>query len=424
MTARAKNNRVLFMVAEYNRISGGQQSLLQLVRRLPDAGIEPLVCFPKEGLCSETFREAGVPVVLIPGPPSLTSYGQHLLQRSRWSALIVMLTQMWPYSFRVWREMKRRGISILHCNSVRSLLFAGFAPRVFGAEVIWHVRGQLLPFGRPVKWVAERMATSIILVADALKDQITPRMLAKCRTIHNGIDEQAIPLETPAASCSVPQLHGQQVVTTVAAVTPFKGHHHLITAARLVNKEMPDAKPLFLCVGDLFDKNYVDYLRRQISENELDNFLLLGWQKNPFPFYQLADVVVLPTVERERLDTGDQLIEVRSGEGLPRSILEAMYCGRPTIATAVAGTAEQIVDGDTGYLVPAGDANALAAAMLKVLQSPESSRREMGARAAARVREKFSTANTVRQTANLYRELLTRKTPLPEPAAVMTSSEL
>ena len=54
--------RVLFMIAEYDRISGGQQSLLQLVRRLPEVGVEPLVCFPKEGRCSEAYREAGIPM--------------------------------------------------------------------------------------------------------------------------------------------------------------------------------------------------------------------------------------------------------------------------------------------------------------------------------------------------------------------------
>ncbi|HKG12280.1 MAG TPA: hypothetical protein VKB12_03045, partial [Pyrinomonadaceae bacterium] len=74
--------RVLYMVAEYDRISGGQQSLLQLVRGLPEAGVEPVVCFPGEGRCSEAYRRAGVEVTIVPGPPMLTRYGQHLLRMS------------------------------------------------------------------------------------------------------------------------------------------------------------------------------------------------------------------------------------------------------------------------------------------------------------------------------------------------------
>src|SRR5438046_40189 len=93
--------RVLFMIAEYHRISGGQQSLLQLVRRLPSVGIEPLVCFPKEGRCSELFRKAGITIVVIPGPPPLTDYGQHLLRASKLSAAKIFITQILPYSLKI-----------------------------------------------------------------------------------------------------------------------------------------------------------------------------------------------------------------------------------------------------------------------------------------------------------------------------------
>src|ERR1051325_4102739 len=117
--------KVLYMVAEYDRISGGQQSLLQLVRGLPEEGFEPVVCFPAEGRCSEAYRRAGVEVTIVPGPRMLTRYGQHLLRMSRLSAAKIFLTEMLPYSVKVAREMRRQGADVLHCNSVRSLLFAG-----------------------------------------------------------------------------------------------------------------------------------------------------------------------------------------------------------------------------------------------------------------------------------------------------------
>jgi glycosyltransferase involved in cell wall biosynthesis len=395
------------MVAEYDRISGGQQSLLQLVRRLPAAGVEPLVCFPAEGRCSEAYRRAGVAVCIIPGPPMLTRYGQHLLRMSRLAALKIFFTEMLPYSFKVRREMKRRGAAVLHCNSVRSLLFAGLVPRLLGQKVVWHVRGQLLPFGGAVRWVAESLATAIILVAEALREEIAPRSRKKCRTIYNGIDDEAVP-EADGAKPSLPfvEENGRPVVTTIAAVTPFKGYHHLLAAARLVRQQTAARQPVFLCVGDLFDKNYVDYLRGLIAEYLLDNFHFVGWQQNPFPYYQLADVVVLPTVEREQLKIGGEVIDVRSGEGLPRSVLEAMYCGKPTVATAVAGTSEQILDGETGLLVPPADPEALAQAILRLLEAPTATRRRMGESAARRVRETFTTERMVTETAELYRELL------------------
>jgi hypothetical protein len=167
------------MVAEYDRISGGQQSLLQLVRGLREEGFEPVVCFPGEGRCSEAYRRAGVSVTIVPGPPMLTRYGQHLLRMSRLSASKIFLTQMLPYSIKVAREMRRKGASVLHCNSVRSLLFAGPAPRLLGYPVVWHVRGQLLPFGRAVRRAAESIATSIVLVASALRTEISAKARGK-----------------------------------------------------------------------------------------------------------------------------------------------------------------------------------------------------------------------------------------------------
>lgn len=398
--------RVLYMIAEYDRISGGQQSLLQLVRGLPEVGVEPVVCFPGEGRCSEAYRRAGVEIVIVPGPPMLTRYGQHLLRMSRLSASKIFLTEMLPYSIKVAREMRQQGASLLHCNSVRSLLFAGPVPRLLGYPVVWHVRGQLLPFGRAVRRAAELIATSIVLVAGALRGEISAKARGKCRVVYNGIDSRAVP-DTNGATPPLPfeRVEGQRVVATVAAVTPFKGYHHLLAAAALVNERARGTRPVFISVGDLFDKEYARHLQGMAAEYGLDNFHFLGWQQNPFPFYKLADVIVLPTVEREQLKLDDRLVEVRSGEGLPRTVLEAMYMAKPTIATAVAGTPEQIQDGETGLLVPPANPEAIADAIMRLLEASPAERRSMGERARARVNETFTTARMVRETAALYGEL-------------------
>jgi glycosyltransferase involved in cell wall biosynthesis len=413
LTVKSKRTeaiRVLYMVAEYDRISGGQQSLLQLVRGLPEVGGEAVVCFPAEGRCSEAYRRAGVNVTIVPGPPMLTRYGQHLLRMSRPAALKIFLTQMLPYGIKIAREMKRQRAEVLHCNSVRSLLFAGAVPRLLGRPVVWHVRGQLLPFGRAVRRAAETIATSIIVVAGALRVEISVKARGKCRTVYNGIDARAVP-ETNGANGDSPPLpfereEGRAVVATVAAVTPFKGYHHLLAAARIVNERAGARRPVFISVGDLFDETYARYLRGLASEYGLDNFHFLGWQQNPFPFYKLADVIVLPTVERERLEMGGRVVDVRSGEGLPRTVLEAMYMAKPTVATAVAGTPEQIEDGETGLLVPPASPEAMADAIMRLLEATPAERRRMGERARERVSETFTTARMIRETAALYRELL------------------
>jgi glycosyltransferase involved in cell wall biosynthesis len=133
----------------------------------------------------------------------------------------------------------------------------------------------------------------------------------------------------------------------------------------------------------------------------------------------MADLVVLPTVEREQLQIGEEVIDVRSGEGLPRSILEAMHCGKPVVATTVAGTSEQIINGETGFLAPPANPEALAEAILKVLEMGPEARERMGEHAIARVREKFSTERMVAQTVDLYRDVAGKQKPQTIPLAVV-----
>ncbi len=111
-------------------------------------------------------------------------------------------------------------------------------------------------------------------------------------------------------------------------------------------------------------------IERIVRENHLEkNVRLLGGQGPDaiLELYRLADIVLVPSVHSENVEEATSL-----------SALEAMASGRPLIAGDVGGLAEMVVDGETGLLVPA-DAEALAAAILRLAAAPE-----LGARMAAR----------------------------------------
>jgi glycosyltransferase involved in cell wall biosynthesis len=92
-------------------------------------------------------------------------------------------------------------------------------------------------------------------------------------------------------------------------------------------------------------------------------------------------------------------------EGLGLTILEAMACGRPVVSTQCGGPSTTVVEGETGYLVPVGDASALATAMRDVLSDPETANR-MGQRGRARVERHFSAAATGQRFLDVYDQLL------------------
>jgi glycosyltransferase involved in cell wall biosynthesis len=107
--------------------------------------------------------------------------------------------------------------------------------------------------------------------------------------------------------------------------------------------------------------------------------------------YMLAHVVVSASTEPE---------------GFGRVIIEAQAMGRPVIATAHGGAQETITQGDTGWLVPPGDAAALAAALAQALDQDPTARLAMSRREIAHVRAHFTSNLMAARTLTVYRELL------------------
>jgi glycosyltransferase involved in cell wall biosynthesis len=91
-------------------------------------------------------------------------------------------------------------------------------------------------------------------------------------------------------------------------------------------------------------------------------------------------------------------------EGLGTSLLDAMACGKPIVATTAGGMPEVVEDGATGLLVPPRDHQAMAAAIVTLLTSPDL-RARMGAAGLARVRARFSVERMVQDTLEIYRRV-------------------
>jgi glycosyltransferase involved in cell wall biosynthesis len=107
--------------------------------------------------------------------------------------------------------------------------------------------------------------------------------------------------------------------------------------------------------------------------------------------YMVADLVVSASTQPE---------------GFGRVIIEAQAMGRPVIATAHGGAQETITPGDTGWLVPPRDAEALAAGLALALDQDQTARLAMSRREIAHVRTHFTSSLMAARTLTVYRELL------------------
>lgn len=177
------------------------------------------------------------------------------------------------------------------------------------------------------------------------------------------------------------------LVTIVGRLAPVKNHALFLKAAVLVRKSLPEAR--FALVGD---GELRAELEAQVDALGLDDAVFFtGWQKDVAPVYADSDVLVISSVN----------------EGTPFTVIEAMATGCPVVSTAVGGVPDFLNHGELGALVPSGDAEALANAIVRTLRQPpnaEALRAEIVAR--------YGIDRLVRDLDALYRGLLTKKSRL------------
>jgi glycosyltransferase involved in cell wall biosynthesis len=163
-----------------------------------------------------------------------------------------------------------------------------------------------------------------------------------------------------------PELDGDGFATLcVAGLRPEKRVDLFIRAVGEARRENPDVRGFV--AGEGRERERLEPLARE------SGVTLLGARRDVLELIAAAGSVCLPS----------------EAEALPMSVLEAMALARPVVATDVGGTPDQIVDGETGFLVPAGDRAAMTRALLTLAADRKRADR-MGAAGRARQRERFS----------------------------------
>jgi glycosyltransferase involved in cell wall biosynthesis len=207
----------------------------------------------------------------------------------------------------------------------------------------------------------------------------------KIKVIHNSIPvSQYNKPENPKLRSELNQGTGWPIILTVARLDDQKGHTYLLEAMA----NIPEA--IVVLVGDGPTRTTLEAQAEQLGISARVRFL--GYRTDIPDLLASSDFFVLPSIY----------------EGFPLSILEAMAAGKAVVATAVGGTPEAVLDGETGYLVPPGDSAALAHAIRRVLVDTELAH-EMGVAGGRRVQERFPITNMVQCVTNVYEELVNKR---------------
>ena len=206
----------------------------------------------------------------------------------------------------------------------------------------------------------------------------------KIRVIHNGIEFDGLELEKNFFSLR--ESYGIdetcKIIGIVARLDSVKSHNDFIKAAKYV-KSSYKGKIRFLVIGDGTLRNKLENMVMDLGLSE--DFIFTGFTEKPIAFIQDFDVGVLSSHR----------------ESFPNVILEYMACGKPVVATNVGGVPELVIDRVTGILVPPGQPEEMAHAIVALLKDPKMAEK-MGALGKERVQENFSMPVVTRKYERLY----------------------
>jgi glycosyltransferase involved in cell wall biosynthesis len=349
-------------------IGGGEISLLALLEGLPRTRWLPTVVVPSDGVVASRCHALGICTVIIP-LPTLRRPGFAIPRN------VLALTRL----------VRESGATLLHANGSRAAFYASLAGRLSRRPSIWHVR------------VADRdpwldrilvyLADSLIVNSEAVASRFRWAPHGKVHRIYNGVDVKRFSPRPPSLhlrrALSLPE--DALVVGSVGRFVPFKGYASLIDAARQVQNSKPGVHWVLVgegpLRGELESQNLSLGMKSQVH--------FTGWRDDVPDILALCDLFVLPSL----------------GEHFGRVLIEAMAMGKPMVATDAGGVPEIVIPDETGLLVPPGQPEALAAAVLSLLRDPERAARlgEAGRRRAEGV---FSLERHVDGVEHVYQNLL------------------
>jgi len=373
---QAKAVRIVYLITELN-IGGAERALTRAVTRLSNSHYRASVaCLYGAGTMADEIRAAGIPVI-------------DLGARGKWDLRV---------AYRLFRLLRGREVQILHSYMFHADVLGRMAGKLARVPVIVSSRRNV-EIGGQIRELVNRWTANLADRTIAVSDQVREVEIqrsgvdpSKVVTIYNGVDLEDFrginPTKVKELKRQFSINMGTPVIGTIASLHKRKGHAYLIESLPLILKRFPKAKALLIGDGPLRES-----IRRKAEDLGLSNSVIFTGIRHDIPeLLSALDVFVLPSL----------------WEGMPNVILEAMATGNPVVATHVGGMPEEVEDSVTGLLVPPRDPEALAEAIIALLQDRERAE-TMGRAGRARVEKYFSVERMVHQTEALYEELIREK---------------
>jgi len=299
--------------------------------------------------------------------------------------------------------IRRNRYDIVHTHNSKAGFIGRLAAKIAGTPVIVHtIHGFAFhdfekPWRRSLFIFLERMAAgwadSLIVISNPLRDWGLRLKIGKAEqytAIYSGIDITAFQksFDIAAVKAEFKISAGDKVVGMTAKLWPGKGHDNALAAAKEVLSKIAGVSFVFVGDGEL--RSHLEQAAKKLGLE--DKVIFTGFRDDIARLTAAFDIAILPS----------------HFEGMGRSILEAMACAKPIIASRVGGIPDLVDDGINGILIPPNDSRALAQNLIKLLND-ESMRRKLGAAAKEKVSVRYDVNTMVEQISRVYADLIRQK---------------
>lgn len=377
--------RILF-ASWYTGLGGGETDLLTLAESLDPAQYDPHLLLPSDGQLAERWRDHGWQVHIVPFRGATTFFVPEIWER-------------FPVVSKFADLIQRENIDLVH-SDYHTLPMIAPASRRANVPFMWTVHGWWF---KPKFWQKHffRNIKTAVARSQAVRDGFLghPPFMPPERLpiVYSGIDTDRFSPELDGLRLRF-EANLKPDVPIVALVARFqkvKGHHVFQLMAEQVALQEPNTH--FIVAGeDVFGVTADQIYRDEMLENAKNNPLLrnrlhyIGFRDDVEQVYAAADVVVCAS----------------DFESYGKANLEAMACGKPVVSTRRGGPSETVIDGKTGFLVDAGDAEGLAKHVIQLLRNRDL-RRTIGDAGRAHILKNFSAVATANAYVETFEALLT-----------------
>ena len=283
--------------------------------------------------------------------------------------------------------VRRESIDIIHAHTSHAHTMACIARRMAGrSKVVVSRRVSFEPKSNPFNRWKYAWPDAIIAVSTSVANVLLDFGVSvnRVEVVYSAVDLERMEVKALTRK-ELGIKEGALLLVSAGALVGHKDHATLVAAVPQIREAFPDLRLLIAGEGELEPQ-----IARQIESLNLgDTVTLLGHRED------------VPQLIR----ACDRYVSSSWSEGLGTSVLEALACKAPVVATEAGGVGEMVLEGETGYLVPNRDPKALAEAVIESLRKVDRAR-EMAENGRRLVESKFSVEAMIEGTLRVYERLL------------------